>query len=511
MAEDDTVCAVCQSIASLATMMQPGTVQCPRGWTPEYTGFIMSATRSFTRSSYICVDGEAESVSHPPSATLPKYSSILSPVELLQEDGGTVPNKFTYREIQCAVCSQPRAPTLCKPLASPEAEGDTTGNVACTNGAAYGSVCKFACPSGYLVGGEHEVACAANGEWVSEPSLSKKWARGDFANLANGSGRVTGQLARPGSYTGVAFAAQNFTDASEDLVVRVLGAESRITLTTNLATAAAAATALQLGLRPVTITVDNVLTLTSKAIGASSTVEISSKSGERAKALLGITSGVFMAGNTTGAKLTGRTFSPHNFAMQPEELVLWLNGQEQSITLSSNIVDADTAAVAFLMAGLERTIVAKDGNNIVLQSVMEGPDTDIDISAKSGPHAMALFGMASGVVSNGRDIMPAVCMRPVSSEADAIYVIWGRDTCTDTTLYSGRMVGALKTDTGSGSNTLCISMGVGEPGDAAREGGGELTSIEYRLEGGAAQYGFGFGNVYALKEFEVPCAVNLPL
>ena len=52
----DVPCAVCQSAASLASLMQSGGTRCPGRWHTAYAGYIMSSPINTRRSEYVCVD-----------------------------------------------------------------------------------------------------------------------------------------------------------------------------------------------------------------------------------------------------------------------------------------------------------------------------------------------------------------------------------------------------------------------------------------------------------------------
>ena len=56
----DPPCAVCQIRDKSSTLMIPGRLTCPKGWTLEYSGYLMSTLSFFPRTTYLCVDGEPE-------------------------------------------------------------------------------------------------------------------------------------------------------------------------------------------------------------------------------------------------------------------------------------------------------------------------------------------------------------------------------------------------------------------------------------------------------------------
>ncbi len=60
-------CAVCHVTTRSAVLMIPGKTSCPRNWTREYYGYLVSAQHDHHRSMYECVDKGMESL--PWSAT----------------------------------------------------------------------------------------------------------------------------------------------------------------------------------------------------------------------------------------------------------------------------------------------------------------------------------------------------------------------------------------------------------------------------------------------------------
>ena len=58
--EHDVPCAVCYAPARSAKIMIPGTYKCPAGWTEEYYGFLMTAHHGHHRSTFECMDKDAE-------------------------------------------------------------------------------------------------------------------------------------------------------------------------------------------------------------------------------------------------------------------------------------------------------------------------------------------------------------------------------------------------------------------------------------------------------------------
>ena len=55
-------CAVCLARGRNSELMIPGKLYCPKKWTLEYTGFLMSDHISYYRNMFECVDKDLEYV-----------------------------------------------------------------------------------------------------------------------------------------------------------------------------------------------------------------------------------------------------------------------------------------------------------------------------------------------------------------------------------------------------------------------------------------------------------------
>ena len=53
-------CAVCQSVTRSVSLLQPGKISCPDGWTKEYAGYLMADEHNSEPRAAICVDEVAE-------------------------------------------------------------------------------------------------------------------------------------------------------------------------------------------------------------------------------------------------------------------------------------------------------------------------------------------------------------------------------------------------------------------------------------------------------------------
>ena len=58
--EKDPPCAVCMVKEKSTSLMIPGRLNCPPGWSEEYSGYLMSTFSFYERTSFVCVDGNPE-------------------------------------------------------------------------------------------------------------------------------------------------------------------------------------------------------------------------------------------------------------------------------------------------------------------------------------------------------------------------------------------------------------------------------------------------------------------
>ena len=235
-----------------------------------------------------------------------------------------------------------------------------------------------------LLGG-HECA-----EYViSEASFSD-------GHIEFGQDEVSLASATSGSYSGASFTPYDFSSHSEDLVITVDGQDQTVTLVDNIAQAGDAVTALNAGLTGVVVTEDHGnIVVTSESTGATSTVVMdAAQSGAHAVGLFG--SGTAAAGSDSTSPspassgwYKGYHFHAYNFEGHEEDLVVTVDGQDQTIRLSSNLVDVDCALEALGdLTGVDVSIV--DGE-LKLKSHSVGEQSSVMVSAASGTHAQALF------------------------------------------------------------------------------------------------------------------------
>ncbi|CAC5416594.1 unnamed protein product [Mytilus coruscus] len=60
MQHKEVPCAVCFQKKKTVLLMIPGRKTCYKGWTSEYSGFLMTDYKTFSSKEYACVDKDAE-------------------------------------------------------------------------------------------------------------------------------------------------------------------------------------------------------------------------------------------------------------------------------------------------------------------------------------------------------------------------------------------------------------------------------------------------------------------
>ncbi|XP_071144752.1 short-chain collagen C4-like [Mytilus edulis] len=97
-------CSVCLITEKSTSLMVPGKVTCPTGWTKEYTGYLMSQAIGGNRqpSEYICVDENLDAVDGN------KADNDQGNVYLVEGVCGSLkcPPYVGGRELTCVVCSK---------------------------------------------------------------------------------------------------------------------------------------------------------------------------------------------------------------------------------------------------------------------------------------------------------------------------------------------------------------------------------------------------------------------
>jgi hypothetical protein len=202
--------------------------------------------------------------------------------------------------------------------------------------------------------------------------------------------------ATSGSYTGASFAAHDFSGShNEDLVLTVDGQDQTVTLDENIVHDTDAVAALSAGLTGVVVVLDhgNIVVTSSSTGTASSVVLDVAHSGAHAAGLFG--SGAAVAGSdgqpspATSGSYAGDHFHPYNFVGHEEELIVTVDGRDETIVLSTNMVDVDCALEA--LAGLPGAHASIHDGELKIESLSVGAHSSVWISERSGTHAQALF------------------------------------------------------------------------------------------------------------------------
>ena len=99
--DDNVPCAVCQASNRSHVLMIPAWRHCPSGWTLEYTGYLMSEHINGTKSTYECVDENAELI---PGSQADTDGGLFSHVEAT-DNGIPCPPYNSQKELTCVVCT----------------------------------------------------------------------------------------------------------------------------------------------------------------------------------------------------------------------------------------------------------------------------------------------------------------------------------------------------------------------------------------------------------------------
>lgn len=100
--DDNVPCAVCYSAARVALLMIPARLTCPKGWTPEYNGYLMSAHQGHNPSTFECVDHDAEAA---PGSQSNVDGGLLYHVEA-ECSGLPCEPYHPEKELTCVVCTK---------------------------------------------------------------------------------------------------------------------------------------------------------------------------------------------------------------------------------------------------------------------------------------------------------------------------------------------------------------------------------------------------------------------
>ena len=101
--DDNVPCAVCYASTRSTVLMVPARNSCPSSsWTLEYSGYLMTEHHTHQRSSFECVDKDAESI---PGSSSNNNGALIYHVEATC-NGIPCPPYDTSKELTCAVCTQ---------------------------------------------------------------------------------------------------------------------------------------------------------------------------------------------------------------------------------------------------------------------------------------------------------------------------------------------------------------------------------------------------------------------
>ena len=97
----DARCARCLVTGNSVSIMVPGTVDCPSGWTRQYWGYLMSTHYTQTKSEFVCVAYNAEAT----GSTANHNGALWYPVEAeMGSLNGS--GQVQDREVVCSVCTR---------------------------------------------------------------------------------------------------------------------------------------------------------------------------------------------------------------------------------------------------------------------------------------------------------------------------------------------------------------------------------------------------------------------
>ena len=99
-------CAACHVTTRSAQLVIPGTDQCPRGWTTEYAGWLMSEHYSSKgRTMYVCLDKDAEVLPGEAASTdgALMYHAVA---DCNARYGIPCPPYVNHKDLACVVCSK---------------------------------------------------------------------------------------------------------------------------------------------------------------------------------------------------------------------------------------------------------------------------------------------------------------------------------------------------------------------------------------------------------------------
>ena len=101
----DAACSVCRTLNRRGTvLMVPARDVCPKGWTKEYAGYLMTAMQDHKRTEYLCVDSNPTPLRN---GARDQNGALLYPVEAHCDNSNMpCPPYVQGYELTCAVCSK---------------------------------------------------------------------------------------------------------------------------------------------------------------------------------------------------------------------------------------------------------------------------------------------------------------------------------------------------------------------------------------------------------------------
>ena len=102
--QQNVPCAVCHVSTRSTQIMVPGTYECPPGWTPEYSGWLMAQHNGYNgKNMFTCIDKDAEVV---PGQGANTNGNLFYHVEADCSTGIPCPPYDGRKEMSCVVCTK---------------------------------------------------------------------------------------------------------------------------------------------------------------------------------------------------------------------------------------------------------------------------------------------------------------------------------------------------------------------------------------------------------------------
>ena len=95
-------CAVCYVSTRQSVLMIPAKVSCPKNWTMEYYGYLMTEHKYHRRSMFECVDKDLEPI---PNSRADTNGALFFHVEADCDSGLPCSPYNNYKELNCVVCT----------------------------------------------------------------------------------------------------------------------------------------------------------------------------------------------------------------------------------------------------------------------------------------------------------------------------------------------------------------------------------------------------------------------